>query len=86
MEYDEIAVESRRLLLTYFMGLTKKKRAPQKVKPKPMNAKICEFSSTEKIRDKAPGIMKAMPIFPEGTPPLTFRSSDFRISMLSCCC
>jgi len=85
VEYDEIAVESRRVLLTYFTGLTKKKREPQKVKLKPIKAKTCEFLNIEKISDKAPGIIKIMPILPEGMR-LVLLSSSFKLSMSACSC
>ena len=37
---EEMAVESKRLAFTSFVGLMNRRRAPQKVRPKPMNARM----------------------------------------------
>ena len=59
-------MESRRLLLTYFTGRAKKKRAPQKIKPSPMKASTGESVMMEEVRDRMPGMRRATPILPEG--------------------
>lgn len=57
VRYSDVAVESKRLLSTYFMGLTKRNKAPQKVRPRPMNARVCDSRIIETMSEEVPVIM-----------------------------
>jgi len=80
--YDEIAVESKRLPWTYVVGRTRKKMAPQKVKPSPMNAKTWEFSIIDMMSDSIPGMVNATPIL--SAKPMRFSFLKLKFSASEC--
>jgi acyl-coenzyme A synthetase/AMP-(fatty) acid ligase len=45
--------------------MVRRKKAPQKVKPKPMKARIWDEEKIEEANDRMPIIINAVPIFPE---------------------
>ena len=51
--------------MTYLTGLTRKKRAPQKVKPKPTKAGTWDSYKMESNRDRMPGTRNSTAIFIE---------------------
>lgn len=53
---------SRRLPSTKFLGVIAMKRAPQKVKPSPMKARIWDSVVRERTSERAPEIRKKAPI------------------------
>jgi len=53
-EREEMTVESRSSPLTNLAGLMNSRRAPQKVKPKPVKARIGEVKMIEEMRAVAP--------------------------------
>ena len=83
--YDEIAVASKRLPWTYVVGRTRKKMAPQKVKPNPMKAKTCELSIMDRISDRIPGTINVTPILSASVTRFSFRTLfKFSASDLEC--
>jgi hypothetical protein len=70
----------RRLPSTNFRGLRKRKSAPQKVKPKPISAKIWDPEYMEKRSEKMPEMRNRRIILPETEPSTSrfdFESKDF---------
>jgi hypothetical protein len=59
-------VESKRALLTNLVGLTKRKRTPQKVIPNPIKARIVEEVTTEATSSSAQATIRVIPILLEG--------------------
>ncbi len=76
-------MESKRLLLTNLIGLAKRKRAPQKVRPSPTKAKTVEVATNEATSTRAPKMSRVNPILVEGSR-LYLDSSCFRASFLLC--
>ncbi len=50
---------------TYLFGVIMMKRAPQKVKPSPMKARIWVSPIMENVSERIPGIKKMVPILAE---------------------
>lgn len=63
---EEMAVESRRSALTSFVGLINSKSAPQKVRPKPMKARMDDSYEMDSRRDTMPKDSRAYPVILEG--------------------
>jgi len=81
--YVEIEVESSKLPSTYLNGRTKRNRAPQKVRPRPMKARTCELLVMEKASDNMPGIRNIMLILIGWT---CTACLSFKFSSSCCCC
>ncbi len=63
---EEMAVESRRSALTSFVGLMNRRSAPQKVRPRPMKARIDDSYEMDTIREITPKDSRMYPIIPDG--------------------
>ena len=62
----ERAVESRRSALMYFSGFMYKRSAPQKVRPRPMKARMDDAYGMDSIREIMPKNSRMYPIISDG--------------------
>jgi len=63
---EEMMVEFRRSALTSFVGVINSKSAPQKVRPRPMKARMDDSYRIEGIREIMPKDSRMYPIIPDG--------------------
>ena len=63
---EAMAVESRRSALTSFVGLMNSRSAPQKVRPKPMKARMDDSYEMDSMRDIMPKVSRVYPVILEG--------------------
>ena len=63
---EEMAVESRRSALTSFVGLMNSRSAPQKVRPRPMKARMDDSYGMDSIREITPKNSRMYPIIRDG--------------------